>query len=116
MIPTTLVTGASACAREAAIASVLEPEMDTAVILEGFPDTGNTISSSAALNVVRIGAACPCCNGNLIFRVTLNRILRHPPQRLYIGLANGSHLELVHRFLCDAPYDKLLSITKDIRA
>ena len=118
MILTTLVTGPRAREREAAIASVLDHGLDTAVILEGFPDANDPLAASdgpGTLRIARIGAACPCCGGNLIFRVTLNRLLRPRPQRLYISLRNGPHNELVRDFLRQAPYDKLLSITKDLQ-
>lgn len=48
-------------------------------------------------------------------RVTLNRILRHPPARLYISLAQATHLDQIRLFLTQAPYDALLVLTEDIR-
>lgn len=47
-------------------------------------------------------------------RVTLNRLLRRPPARLFIGLANAEHLEDLRAFLRHPPYDTLLTLTKDL--
>lgn len=123
----TLVTGNVAGAREAAIAAIL---IDTtainsycatstaAIILEGMPDGSDpfaTIASNLApLSIARIAPGCPCCIGNLTMRVTLNRILRHPPQRLYISVAMHAHIDQLREFLMSTPYNKLLTLTKDI--
>jgi hypothetical protein len=132
---TTLVTGPSAAAREAAIAAVIRPECRTMLILEGMAD-GNTnfpaslpasfpasfpaaFPASAGypgLQSVRIAPSCPCCIGNLTMRVTLNRILRHPPEQLFISLASASHLEQTKHFLTTVPYDAYLNLTKDLQA
>lgn len=128
---TTLVTGPSAAAREAAIAAVIRPEYRTTLILEGMAD-GNTnfpaslpasfppASPASAgypgLQSVRIAPSCPCCIGNLTMRVTLNRILRHPPEQLFISLASVSHLEQIKHFLTTVPYDAYLNLTKDLQA
>ncbi|HJV83283.1 GTPase [Noviherbaspirillum sp.] len=119
MTLTTLVTGPTAAAREAAIANTLEPGIETALILEGLPDGRTSLATYAGvsgLQIARIAPGCLCCTGNLTMRVTLNRILRHPPARLYIGLATSEHLERIREFLTCAPYDKLLQITKDLHA
>lgn len=109
----TLVTGARASAREAAIAAAIDPTAVTSLILEGLPD-GNSNFNSPNTTVVRIAPGCPCCVGNLTMRVTLNRILRHPPARLYISLATTTHLDQIRRFLAQAPYDALLTLTEDM--
>jgi G3E family GTPase len=116
---TTLVTGPTAAAREAAIANTLEPGIDTAIILEGLPDGRTPLAAHAdvsGLHIARIAPGCMCCTGNLTMRVTLNRVLRHPPVRLYIALATSEHLERIREFLTCAPYDKLLQLTKDLQA
>lgn len=116
MIAATLVIGASASAREAAIAASLDPGVDTAVILEGLPDAHSSLDAcSTRLRVARIVAGCACCTGNLAMRVTLNRMIRGKPRRLYIGLASSLHIEQVRAFLCAAPYDDLLALTKDLQ-
>jgi G3E family GTPase len=115
---TTIVTGTTAKAREAAIASVLDPGVPTALILEGLPDgsLSDTLFERPQLHIVRIAPGCPCCTGNLTMRVNLNRLLRRSPARLYIGVATTAHLDQVHAFLSQPPYDKLLKITKDLQA
>lgn len=117
-IPVTLVTGPSAALREAAIAGVLEAGQRTALILEGLPDGSPSFGEvvPAWLTIVRIAPGCICCSGNLPMRVMLNRLLRQHPERLYIGLANSSHLQQIRQFLQQEPYDKWLSLTKELIA
>jgi hypothetical protein len=111
----TLVTGGRASAREAAIAAAIDPAAVTALILEGLPGGNSNFDSLSTISpVVRIAPGCPCCVGNLTMRVTLNRILRHPPARLYISLATATHLDQIRRFLTQAPYDTLLTLTEDM--
>ncbi len=117
MTPTTLVTGTTAALREAAIAAVLASAERTALILEGLPDGASRLEQApgfANLQVARIAPGCLCCIGNLTLRVTLNRILRRPPERLYIALATSAHLAQMRAFLTQPPYDKLLQLTKDL--
>jgi G3E family GTPase len=122
VIRTTLVWGARPSAREAAIAAALDAhdplEGPAAVILEGIPDGSSNFDLNDARNihVVRIAPGCICCGGNLTMRVTLDRVLRRRPQRLYIGLANADHLLQIRHFLQRPPYDTLLSLTDDVRA
>jgi len=118
-IPATLVTGASARRREAAIASALEGAQTDgrhgiAVILEGLPDGGPGLEASDKLLITRIAPGCLCCAGNLVMRVTLNRLLRQRPQRLFIGVADGTHLDQLRSWLSSAPYDQLLALTADL--
>ena len=49
-------------------------------------------------------------------RVTLNRMLRRPPARLYISLASVDHLDRLRSFLLQSPYNNLLVLTKDLQA
>jgi G3E family GTPase len=117
VIPATLVTGTSAAAREAAIAAALTPDVRTAIILEGMPDANSGLDAiSSRLQIARIAPGCICCTGNLTMRVTLNRLLRAKPEQLYIGLATSAHLAQVRTFLSAAPYDNLLTLTKDLHA
>ncbi|HYD95119.1 MAG TPA: GTPase [Noviherbaspirillum sp.] len=117
MIPTTLVVGASPTAREAAIAAAAGNENGAAMILEGMPD-GSALLEHALpqARIVRIAPGCLCCSGNLTMRVTLNRMLRARPARLYIGLASVAHLDRIRAFLNAPPYDNLLTLTKDLQA
>ncbi|GAB3541398.1 hypothetical protein GCM10027343_11720 [Noviherbaspirillum agri] len=118
MTLTTLVIGATIAAREAAIVAALDPTLHTALILEGIPDGASTLEALAqdsSLLIARIAPGCLCCTGNLTMRVTLNRLLRRSPQRLYIAVTNAAHVETLRTFLQQSPYDNLLSLTKDLR-
>lgn len=110
----TLVTGAGAAAREQAIAAALAPQGSSAVILEGLPSGNTSLLPSASLAIARIAPGCLCCAGNLVLRVTLNRLLRTRPSRLFIGVANGEHLDQLRSWLQAAPYDQLLELTPDL--
>lgn len=114
----TLVTGLRAATRETAVAAALDDAVTTALILEGMPDGSSRLDVLAmqdTLHVARIAPGCLCCVGNLTLRVTLNRILRHPPARLYISLADSTHLEQIRSFLSAPPYDTLLALTDVMR-
>jgi hypothetical protein len=111
VIPTTLVIGGSFGARESAIAHALAPGIVSAVILEGLSDGNAALADHAcAPHVVRIAPGCLCCVGSMILRVTLNRILRHPPARLFISLANGDHVGQLRQWLSQPPYDDWLTL------
>jgi hypothetical protein len=117
-IPTTLVTGPSASRREAAIAAALaeltlHQNGASAVILEGLPDGNPILDASSTLLMARIAPGCLCCAGNLVMRVTLNRLLRQRPSRLLIGVGSSEHLGQLRSWLSSAPYDQLLSLTPD---
>lgn len=122
-VATWLATGAQ---REAAIAARLAAvspaasAVSSVVILEGMP-TGlsplaDLADTSSKLQVLRIAPGCLHCSGNLVLRVTLNRVLRHPPAQLFIGLASAEHLDLFRDFLQAAPYAALLDLQADLSA
>jgi hypothetical protein len=117
----TLVCGASPSVREATIARLIDPDISTAptaLILEGMPDGMSHLDEVAALptlHVARIAPGCICCTGNLTMRVTLDRILRRRPARLFISLASTGHLADIRRFLLLPPYDALLRLTDDLQ-
>lgn len=115
-LPATLVTGPSAAAREAAIGARLQAGQGglVAVILEGLPDPRSLLTPSDSLEIHRIAPGCVCCTGNLVLRVTLNRVLRRRPAQLYIGLASTEHLDQLRSWLQQAPYDQLLELTPDL--
>jgi hypothetical protein len=120
-VATTLVTGASAALREAAIASLLDTappstEGFNAVILEGLASGSSPIPDSSSVRLVRLAPGCVCCTGNLVLRVTLNRLLRQGPERLFIGLASSEHLDQLRSWLQEAPYDQLLALTPTVHA
>jgi G3E family GTPase len=117
-VATTLVTGASARMREQAIADVLRTSSHqngaaVAVILEGLPDGQPVLHPSPSILIERIAPGCLCCTGNLVLRVTLNRLLRARPSRLLIGVANAGHLDQLRSWLRSAPYDQLLDLTPE---
>ena len=110
----TLVPGATAALREAAIAARVPAGQRCAVILEGLPDGHAVLSPTSLLDVHRIAPACLCCTGNLVLRVTLNRILRLRPERLFVGVASVDHLDQLRSWLQNPPYDQLLELTPDL--
>jgi len=114
----TLVTGASARAREAAIAaslSDLHQDATQAIILEGLASGTSPLDDlSAGQSVARIAPGCLCCTGNLVLRVTLNRLLRRRPSRIFIGVADSEHLDQLRSWLHSEPYDQLLRLTSDL--
>jgi G3E family GTPase len=116
----TLVTGASARAREAAIAaslSDLHQDATQAIILEGLASGTSPLDDlSAGQSVARIAPGCLCCTGNLVLRVTLNRLLRQRPRRIFIGVADSEHLDQLRSWLQSEPYDQLLRLTSDLKA
>ncbi|MFP5390850.1 MAG: GTPase [Gammaproteobacteria bacterium] len=118
----TLVTGGSGAAREAAIAARLHAAAtrsgagSSAVLLEGLPDGHSLLTPSDSVSIQRIAPACLCCTGNLVLRVTLNRILRFHPESLYIGVATSDHLDQLRSWLQSAPYDQLLELTPDVQS
>ena len=115
-VTTTLVTGASPAARELAIAAALpDPQqLSTAIILEGLaPGSSPLDTLPDSVQLARIAPGCLCCTGNLVLRVTLNRLLRRSPARLYIGVANAEHLDQLRSWLGSAPYDQLLDLTSN---
>ncbi|WP_151631829.1 GTPase [Noviherbaspirillum aerium] len=119
MIATTLVTGSTPARREAAIAQALDNSSDVAVILEGLPDGLQPLEDLrhlSGLQVARIAPGCLCCTGNLTMRVTLNRMLRRHPGRLYIGLSTADHLARIREFLEQPPYSSLMVLTHDMTA
>ncbi|QNA87853.1 GTPase [Massilia sp. Dwa41.01b] len=115
---TTLVVGPDAARREAAIAQALElPDLRedrVAILLEGMPSGTSPFESSENLLISRIAPGCLCCAGNLVMRVTLNRLLRQRPARLFIGVASAEHLDQLRSWLSTAPYDQLLALTPDL--
>lgn len=111
---TTLVTGRGAGAREQLIAAQLTPGTGGAILLEGLPDGHTILEPSPTLLIARIAPGCLCCTGNLVLRVTLNRLLRRCPGRLYIGLATTEHLDQLRSWLQNSPYDQLLELTPDL--
>ena len=120
MTPTTLVSGGRAGQRERAIAEALArlpASSPVGLILEGLPDSLGALSHAAEnplRSFIRIAPGCPCCIGNLSMRVSLNRMLRHPPQHLFISLVSDAHSHQVRAFLQAPPYAAYLQLTADL--
>jgi G3E family GTPase len=116
----TLVTGATAGAREAAIAahlSDLHEDGAQAIILEGLASGSSPLDDlPPGQTLARIAPGCLCCTGNLVLRVTLNRLLRQRPRRIFIGVADSEHLDQLRSWLQSEPYDQLLRLTSDLNA
>jgi G3E family GTPase len=116
----TLVTGASPRVREQAIFAALaagpEEGAKVAVILEGLADASAPLAPGAHLSVSRIAGGCLCCAGNLVLRVTLNRLLRLHPDRVFIGVGSSDHLDQLRSWLESPPYDQLLALAPDLQA
>ncbi|MGV3741546.1 MAG: GTPase [Burkholderiaceae bacterium] len=112
----TLVSGPTIAQREQAIADRLDPSISTVAILEGFPSGTSVLeekSAQAGLKIVRIAAGCMCCTGNLVMRITLSRILRDSPGKIFLSITDASHLPALRAFLAAPPYDQLLQLTED---
>ena len=120
----TLVTGPGAAAREAAIAAHLSDlhengaqAITQAIILEGLASGSSPLDDlPSGQTVARIAPGCLCCTGNLVLRVTLNRLLRQRPRRIFIGVADSEHLDQLRSWLQSEPYDQLLRLTSDLKA
>lgn len=116
----TLVTGPAASAREAAIAaqlSDLHEDGAQAIILEGLASGSSPLDDlPPGQTLARIAPGCLCCTGNLVLRVTLNRLLRQRPRRIFIGVADSGHLDQLRSWLQSEPYDQLLRLTSDLKA
>ena len=111
----TLVAGGDPAAREAALArkvNAAHHASQTAIILEGKPD--NAANFDPGIQIIRLAPGCPCCTGNLVMRVTLNRLLRQPPAQLYISIADAGHLAATRSFLTQSPYDSLITLGDDL--
>jgi G3E family GTPase len=116
----TLVTGPGAAAREAAIAAHLSDVHEDgaqAIILEGLASGVSPLDDlPSSQTLARIAPGCLCCTGNLVLRVTLNRLLRQRPRRIFIGVADSGHLDQLRSWLRSEPYDQLLRLTSDLNA
>ncbi len=112
----TLVAGSGPDMRESAIAErmtkLMHSDATTALILEGMPI--DALNFDPSVQVVRLAPGCPCCTGNLVMRVTLNRILRKPPSQLFISIANEAHIDNLRNFLTQSPYDTLITLDDDL--
>lgn len=112
-----LVFGGSHAARERAIAAATEADLRSVAIVEGLPSGEavlDELPAGVALEVFRVAPGCPCCSGNMTIRVTLNRVLRQRPDRLYLSLSNAEHKSQVLNFLREPQYLALLELGAEI--
>ena len=118
MIEVSLVVGGRGDDRERAIAAAVPAGVACAAIIEGL-QSGiaplNELPPEVSLEVLRVAPGCPCCTGNLTMRVTLNRVLRKSPAKLYLSLSDATHREQILLFLQGSQYLDLLAIGPDIR-
>lgn len=117
-VPTTVVTGARASDRENCIASAIAagPASRIAVLIEGMPDGRTVLEEGPDLHVARVASGCLCCTGNLVMKVTLNRLLRLRPSRIYIGVANSAHLSSLRELLSSPQYATRIQLEDDLAA
>ena len=117
MTMVTLVHGGNRLARENAIAAAVQPGRANAAIVEGLMPGDSPLEAlvaTAGLQLFRVAPGCPCCTGNLTMRVTLNRLLRQRPDRLYLSLADSSHKDSVKAFLQEEQYQSLLEVVGEV--
>lgn len=110
-----LVAGSNYQAREAWIAAAtatLPSDEKTAVLLEGLPTGVLLLRDDSHLIVERIAPGCLCCIGQLVMRVTLNRLLRQNIKNLYIAINDAQHLVELRQALSLPPYDQMLQFKK----
>lgn len=131
-IATRIISGGSYAQRERRIADAIAAEcgntssgntatpaqgqakLRIAVLLEGLPDGHPLLAPGPALAIARTAPGCLCCTGNLVMRVTLGRLLRPRPDRLYIAVASEEHLESLRALLSAPPWDVMLELNGDI--
>ena len=132
----TLVLASTSGGRERAIASAIRqaqalmpasvapantgihpPCVPHAVLLEGLPDGQCQLEDLLAPSqLIRIAPGCLCCIGNTVMRVSINRLLRYKPARLFIALSDASHHAQLRTILQQAPYDQWLELGADLLA
>ena len=114
MIACTLVAGGTGAGRIATIVDRLDPDVATAAIFEGIHPQHPALHDPvrpAPLSVSTIAPDCPCCGGGMVLRVTLDRMIRRRPARLFISMADADHLPHLRQFLSAEPYRSLLELT-----
>lgn len=112
-----LVAGGNYQQRQAAIAACLDPLVTSAVIFEGVNPHHSGVDvaddfppASTNLRIVTIAIGCPCCDGGMVMRVTLNRMLQRRPAQLFISLADATHLAHLQAYLTAPPYADLVTL------
>jgi hypothetical protein len=116
LIPTTIVAGSTAQAREDWIGQDLDAagKPAAALLLEGLPTGSSPLDEMSQLTIRRTSPGCLCCAGNLVMKVTLDRLLRARPPRLYLGVAPGTHLQALATMLTAPPYSDWLQLKETV--
>lgn len=117
MIRTTLVIGASASAREWAIAQAMADDpnsalIKSAILLEGLADGTASLVTQENCIVIRIAAGCLCCSNNMIMRTYLNRLIQQRPQQLFLSLSNYAHLDRIKDAIGSGGYENVLEFSR----
>ncbi len=105
-----------------AISPLLAQSIACTVLLEGLA-SGNSpldqLDSQPLLQLTRLAPACLCCAGNLVLNVHINRCITRSrrqanSQRLFISLADATHLPQLRAQLIAAPWDQHLQLNPDL--
>lgn len=107
------VAGSSYEEREAWIATAISQQASArtcGVLLEGLPCGSFPLESEPHVVVERIAPGCFCCIGNLVMRVTLNRMVRQEFHTLYIAINDAEHLAALQASLSSEAYLQRLQI------
>jgi hypothetical protein len=93
-VPTDVIAGGDAAMQAATLAQWIEhkPESDRWAVLAG--GAWMSLPSAPGVTVRALPPGCACCTGNVLFRVTLVRLLGATrPDRLIITLAPEDHVD-----------------------
>lgn len=109
-----LIAGGSYCEREAWIATavlqmdILQAPSKYGVLLEGLPSGQMPLQTDHQLVIERIAPGCFCCIGQLVMRVTLNRMIRQKFDSLFIAINDPEHLANLQSLLASPAYSSHL--------
>lgn len=84
--------------------------------MEGIPDGKLQLAEGPDLVIARTAPGCLCCTGNLVMKVSLNRLLRTRPSRIFIGVASSDHMASLREILSSPAYSALLRLEPDLSA
>jgi CobW/HypB/UreG, nucleotide-binding domain len=105
-VPIEILTGRNATTRAARLAVLIEarrPGQHLAVLTCSTPIPADAaVPEHPGVTIRRSAAGCPCCVGQVAFRVSLIRLLREVrPDRLLIELPADEHFERTLKRLGD---------------
>ncbi len=118
-VPTQLVLGGDAGRRLDVLHGLLARRVagePWAVLRAATSFSAGAVTSAAPGLVVAVApASCPCCTGQLAFRVALNRLLRSArPQRLLVELGHHRHDATALEALAGSAYQGVLRLDQVI--